>query len=365
MGVRMKIIVVTKPEVDQVVFEGWLNSQPGVAVIDELNRLPRHYLVATSEPLPSDPRILYAIPADAEISTADTAYAPTPTEPKWHTGRVTKRFPWPFFTPKEATFQGGAGANVFVIDTGIDTTHAEFGGKAQWLWAFDGREIDDHSHGTHCAGNVHMLAPETTIYAVKVLGANGGGTLEWFLTGIDRVVEHHKTSGRASVASMSLAFVGTVPWLTEVLCSAIRTLMDVGVIVVAAAGNNAQPLSDIEVYPAEASEVVTVGATDFTRESIGLIWPDERAQFSNYGIAVDIYAPGVGIWSYAPGGGWARMDGTSMATPLVAGALAKVVKRCSNNAEVRSEVEAFYATQPRRRVRDVRGSFNRFLYAPN
>jgi subtilisin family serine protease len=371
MEETLKFVVVSKPGVDQEAYEAWLETVG--RVINDLNQLPRHYLVevkaADAQVLMQIVRqsadTLYVIPADAKIELSNTWYADKPQDPKWHTGRVTKKFPWPFFTPKEANHAGGDAADVYVVDTGVDETHPLFNGKASWLWAYDERHVDDNTHGTHCAGNVSQFAPGASIFAVKVLGANGGGTLEGFLLGLDRVLQAHKESTRPSIATMSLAFVGTVTWLSETICAAIRTLQEAGVIVVAAAGNNAQSLDDIEVFPAEAPDIVTVGATDYTRENAGLIWPDERASFSNYGPAVEIFAPGVQIWSYAPGGGWGCMDGTSMATPIVAAGLARhVTTKLSTLAETKAQIDSFLNAQPKKLVRDARGSSNRFLYLP-
>jgi subtilisin family serine protease len=283
----------------------------------------------------------------------------------WHLGRISVRFPWPFLTPSTAKFSGGAGSDVYVIDTGIDTTHPAFDGMAHWLWPCDGKGADDNGHGTHCAGSVHAIAPDATIYAVKVL-PKSGGTFDMFREGCERIIARHKTSGRASVANMSLVYPGATGELQNGLCAIIKKMLDAGIVVVCAAGNYGNPFASIDVYPAEANDVVTVGATDYNRNNLGMIWPDVRAQFSDYGVAVKIFAPGVGIWSTEPGGGWGSRDGTSMAAPQVAGVLACAIPRCNDGASVKSALEEFYATQPRRLVRDVRGCFNRFLYAaPN
>jgi subtilisin family serine protease len=284
-----------------------------------------------------------------------------PLKNDWHLGRISVRFPWLFLTPSTATFTGGVGSDVYVIDTGVDTTHPEFGGAASWLWSCDGIDDDKNGHGTHCAGTVHRIAPDAKIYAVKVIPPSGG-TLDALQEGCSRVIARHKTSGCASVANISIAYPNPTDDLKRELCAVIRRMLDAGIVVVAAAGNYGQPLADIDVYPSEADGVVTVGATAFYRNNLGLIWPDERASFSDYGPAVEILAPGVDINSYALGGGWELRTGTSMAAPQVTAALARALPRCENGDAVRSALEAWYATQPRRLVRDTQGCTNRFLH---
>jgi len=211
----------------------------------------------------------------------------------------------------------GNGVEVFVVDTGIHTTHVDFQGRAKWGVAYaDGGTHDDRNgHGTHCAGTIagatYGIAKHATVVAVKVLGASGGGTWADVIAGVDYCANNGKPG--KSLASMSLGGGGSNAGLT----SAVNNCVNKGIPVIVAAGNsNANACS---YTPSGIPSVISVGATE-----IAGFEPDEfdnRASFSNWGSCVHIFAPGRDITSCWIGSNTASstISGTSMACPHVAG----------------------------------------------
>ena len=207
---------------------------------------------------------------------------------------------------------GGSGVTVYVIDTGIRVTHKDFGGRASYGWDFvdnDTTAQDGNGHGTHVAGTIagttYGVAKKAKVVAVRVLDNAGAGTTSQVIAGIDWVTRHAR---KPAVANLSLGGYHNVQ-----LDTAVRNSIASGVTYTVAAGNDGLPAG---LYsPADVKEAVTVGATDKN---------DARAAFSNYGPAVDLFAPGVSITSasYASDTGKATFSGTSMASPHAAGAAA-------------------------------------------
>jgi subtilisin family serine protease len=212
----------------------------------------------------------------------------------------------------------GRGIKVAILDTGIDSTHPDLviaGGVNFAGTTKDGSTnpadwADGHGHGTHCAGIVAArnnsigvvgVAPDATLYAVKVLSDSGTGYTSDIIQGLDWCA-----ANGIQVASMSLGGGGT-----SSLQAACDNAFAKGVVLVAAAGNSSGPVS----YPAAYSSVIAVSATDST---------DRLASFSCYGPQIAVAAPGVNIYSTYKGGTYAYMSGTSMACPHVTGSAALV-----------------------------------------
>lgn len=209
----------------------------------------------------------------------------------------------------------GTGVTVFIVDTGVFVEHNDFEGRATFGTSIPkGSKTDRQGHGTFCCslvgGKVYGVAKNASLVAVKVLGDNGSGTLSDVIKGIEWVVEQDVPN---KVISMSLGG-GTSAILNNVANSAV----DSGVVVVVAAGNEAQDACDVS--PAGAEKVITVGAT--TKD-------DTLAYFSNVGTCVDVLSPGFNILGAYIGGADAKttMSGTSMACPLTAGVVASIWSR--------------------------------------
>ncbi|MEW1720160.1 S8 family peptidase [Streptomyces sp. NPDC093109] len=204
----------------------------------------------------------------------------------------------------------GRGVTAYVVDTGIETAHSEFEGRATVGFdaVNDGRNGQDcHGHGTHVAGTVggktYGVAREVSLVAVRVLDCTGDGSTAEAIAGFDWVASH-----ATQPAVLNASIGGPV---SPALDSAANGVADAGVLPVAAAGNSTVDACDAS--PARANKVLTVGATDRN---------DQEAYFSNFGPCLSLYAPGVGIVSAKLGGGSTTLSGTSMASPHAAGVAA-------------------------------------------
>jgi subtilisin family serine protease len=204
----------------------------------------------------------------------------------------------------------GAGVTAYIIDTGIETSHWEFGGRASVGadYVGDGYNGQDcNGHGTHVAGTLgganYGVAKSAGLVSVRVFGCSGGSQWSTIIAAIDWVRYYHV---KPAVVNMSLSG-GAMQSVDD----ATQNLINAGVTVAVAAGNNGQNACNYS--PARASAALTVGASNSS---------DAQAWFSNWGSCVDLYAPGEQVTSAWLYGGTNTINGTSMATPHVAGAAA-------------------------------------------
>jgi len=239
---------------------------------------------------------------------------PAATSDLWHMPRMG--VPRAAFT--------GKGTHIYVMDTGIRSTHQDFGGRAIPTLdtiAGGGTPIecngdvtcatDYHGHGTHVAssagGTEYGVAPESTLYVMKVCCGRGSNTLG----GMDWVVQNAKYP---AIMTVSLASQGR----SESARAAVDRVVNAGITVtVGAANDNVDTCTMTYGFIPSA---ISIGATDSN---------DRRASFSNFGPCNDIYAPGVrifGAWNDADDG-VKTISGTSMATPMVAGASALLLQQ--------------------------------------
>ena len=225
--------------------------------------------------------------------------------------------------------------DIAVLDTGVNA-HADLqlaGGVncASDAGCTTAAYTDNHGHGTHVAGTaaakdngigVVGTAPGARVWGVKVLGDSGGGSMSWFIAGLDWVVR----KGGIEVVNASLGGLGAGALESQAVARATAA----GVVVVVAAGNS--NVDAAGTTPANAPDAITVSAyadSDGVREGPArrpAAWRDDtRATFSNFGAVVDVAAPGVCITSTGRAGGYVTMSGTSMASPHVAGAAATYI----------------------------------------
>lgn len=238
------------------------------------------------------------IEQDQEVSITDTQYSPP-----WGLDRIDQRY-----LPLSGTYSYssyGAGVTAYIIDTGIESAHWDFGGRAYNVYdAFGGNGEDCNGHGTHVAGTVggatYGVAKQVQLRGVRVLDCGGSGSWSGVIAGVDWVRLY---GTRPAVANMSLG-----GGASSAVDTAVNNLSNSGVFVAVAAGNS--NASACNYSPARASTVLTVAASDSN---------DYKASFSNYGSCVEVYAPGVNITSAYPYGSTASLSGTSMASPHAAG----------------------------------------------
>jgi major intracellular serine protease len=211
----------------------------------------------------------------------------------------------------------GKGICIAVLDTGTPKNHPDLMHNidlAKSRSFIDGEDIWDtfHGHSTHVGGTIAAIdnhfgivgvAPETTLVTIKVLGKNGRGSSDSIKKGLDYCLKI-----KPDVVNMSLGSPTPLPDIHN----SIKNLKNVGITIVAAAGNDGK---EEIMYPANYEEVIAVG-------SYGSNILKNRSSFSNYGDTLDILAPGEEILSTYLNGQYAVLSGTSMATPVVSGVIA-------------------------------------------
>ena len=243
--------------------------------------------------------------------------ATTQSNAPWNLDRVDQRN-----LPLTSTFdysQAGAGAHIYILDTGIRVTHNEFGGRASVVFDAlnDGQNgIDCNGHGTHVAGTAagatYGAAKSAFVHSVRVLPCAGGGQISDLIAAVDWLTAHRINP---AVANISITAPGDSPAMESAIANSIAS----GITFTIAAGNAAWDACDYT--PARTPSAITVGATAND---------DFRPNYSNFGSCVDIYAPGHAIVSAGIASNTATntLNGTSMAAPLVAGVAA--VYRAAN-----------------------------------
>ena len=209
----------------------------------------------------------------------------------------------------------GKGVNIAVLDTGI-ATHSDLDIAGGISFDPDTASFfDDNGHGTYVAGIIAALdndigavgvAPESSLYAVKVLNRDGEGYLSELLAGIDWCIENNM-----DIVNMSLGSDQN----SKILEDMVSLAYSKGLLLVAAAGNSGDAAGDRDTteYPAKYDGAIGVAATDIS---------NRRAFFSSTGGGIDLSAPGVNIYTTALGNGYAACSGTSMSAPYVSGSLA-------------------------------------------
>lgn len=206
----------------------------------------------------------------------------------------------------------GAGTFSYIIDTGILTTHPDFGSPSRAIFGANfagGSNSDCNGHGTHVAGTTgsttYGVAKKTTLIAVKVLGCDGSGTNSGVIQGIQWASNDVVSKGRQGKAVGNMSLGGGYSAATN---QAVAAAVSNGLFMAVAAGNDGADAANSS--PASERTACTVGAIDSSRT---------EASFSNYGSILDVFAPGVNTLSTWNDGQTKIISGTSMATPHVTG----------------------------------------------
>jgi subtilisin family serine protease len=296
-----------------------------------------------AERLADDFRVAYV--EEDGVVTVDA----TQSNPPWGLDRIDQRN-----LPLNAIYtfnRTGAGVFAYVIDTGILTSHTQFGGRAANVFdAFGGNGQDCNGHGTHVSGTIggstYGVAKSVNLRGVRVLNCSGSGTNSGVIAGVDFVRTNHSNP---AVANMSLG-----GGASSALDTAVNNLSNSGVAIAVAAGNS--NTNACNSSPARAANAITVGSTTTS---------DSRSSFSNFGSCLDIFAPGSGILSAWIGSTTATrtISGTSMASPHVAGvaALYKQANPSASSSTVRNAIVNGATTNVV--INAGTGSPNRLLYS--
>jgi len=231
----------------------------------------------------------------------------------------------------------GYGVTIAILDTGVNYSHPDL--KNSYIGGYDfvNRDydpMDDNGHGTHCAGiavgngnvssfNFVGVAPKAKLFSFKVLDANGTGHLSWFIEAIELAIDPNQDCNLSDhVDIISISAGDSSGNSNDILSMVVNNAVDLGVIVVAAAGNDGPSYGTIS-SPGCAKNVICVGASDKN---------DSIASFSSRGtinseiIKPDVLAPGVNIISTSIDGGYVSLSGTSMSCPHVAGTIALMLQ---------------------------------------
>jgi subtilisin family serine protease len=222
-------------------------------------------------------------------------------------------------TPWGITRIGGAGdgtgKTAWVIDSGIDMTHADLNTSRNCHTYFIGTSPSDgNGHGTHVAGTIAAknngqdvvgVAANAYVCSVRVLGNSGSGSWEGVINGVNYVAANGAVG---DVANMSVGGSGSNATLETAILNAAAK----GIKFVIAAGNSGIDANLETPARTNGPNVFTISATGTN---------DCLTSWSNYGLGVDFAAPGASILSTRKGGGTTTMSGTSMAAPHAAGVL--------------------------------------------
>ncbi|KAK3822673.1 MAG: subtilisin-like serine protease [Benniella sp.] len=288
------------------------------------------------------------IEQDAVVTIAGSQSSP----PSWGLPRVSQRtrnLAANYLFPDAA----GEGVTAYVVDTGVYIEHNDLEGRATWGANFiDGSDdTDENGHGTHVAGTIggasYGVAKKVSLVGVKVLDAEGSGSISGVVGGMDWVAEH-ATPGK-SVVNMSLG-----GGKSATIDAAAQRLFDANIPLIVAAGNSATT-NACNGSPSGAANTYTVAASDRN---------DRVASFTSYGSCVEIFAPGVGITSAWIGGADATntISGTSMATPHVVGVAALYLSTGSYPTAQSLFDKLTSTATPNKITGSLKGSPNRLLF---
>lgn len=346
------IVILNKDAGPSIDFAQNIAKQHGAKVLQSYDTvlkgfaiyLPDTAATAFVEAMKKNPQVL-----SIENDTVMKIDATTQSNPDWGLDRIDQKA-----LPLNSAYsylQTGSGTTAYIVDTGILSSHQQFSGRvlSGYTAISDGNGTTDcNGHGTHVAGTVggstYGVAKNGNLVPIRILGCDGSGASSNVIAGLDWILKNGK---KPAVVNMSLGGDASTS-----LDSAVENLFDNGYVMVVAAGNS--NTDACSASPARVSKALTVAATDNT---------DTRASYSNYGSCVDIFAPGSQINSSWIGSNTATkvLNGTSMATPHVAGVVAEMLQ--STPTATPQTISTNLLNQASSNVvKNPSGSPNRLLY---
>ncbi|GAB3835557.1 S8 family serine peptidase [Kribbella italica] len=265
-----------------------------------------------------------AISEDVYVENALDATQTNP--PSWGIDRIDQRN-LPLSNSYTYT-RTGTGVHAYIIDSGVDPSHPNFGGRASFDFnGLDSNNTDCNGHGTHVAGTIgstsYGVAKNVRLHGVKWLNCSGGGTASAAIAAVDWVT---RNAVKPAVANTSWNFSANTT-----LENSLRRMISSGVFLATSAGNTGG--NSCNLLPRKIETALVTAASTIT---------DARASYSSTGSCVDVYAPGSAIVSTLPGNTTGSYNGTSMATPHVAGVAALYLQTSpsATPATVKSYIEA-------------------------
>lgn len=346
------IVILNKDAGPSIDFAQNIAKQHGAKVLQSYDTvlkgfaiyLPDTAATAFVEAMKKNPKVL-----SVENDIVMKIDATTQSNPDWGLDRIDQKA-----LPLNSAYsylQTGSGTTAYIVDTGILSSHQQFSGRvlSGYTAISDGNGTTDcNGHGTHVAGTVggstYGVAKNVNLVPIRILGCDGSGASSNVIAGLDWILKNGK---KPAVVNMSLGGDASTS-----LDSAVENLFDNGYVMVVAAGNS--NTDACSASPSRVSKALTVAATDNT---------DTRASYSNYGSCVDIFAPGSQINSSWIGSNTATkvLNGTSMATPHVAGVVAEMLQ--STPTATPQTISTNLVNQASSNVvKNPSGSPNRLLY---
>lgn len=341
-------------------------DQAGGTITNYFKNLPRHFHVS----LPVDHVVNLCGDLISSAEDGDTEIEPsfheieiddTLSTGSWALARIVRRrAPWKMqnLSFPVGTFfdsaRDGTGVDIYIMDSGVRTTHAEFGGRAEIIYEYvtAGPVGDDFGHGTSvasCAGGATTgCAKGANIFSVKIsTSSSGSATSTSFIAGIDAVLDHYSLRSAPAVVNVSYAFSSTAGMLT-----AVAAMIDAGIVVCGSAGNDALNLESSQAFPGEADDAICVAATSMV--DTPMVLPPYRG--TSYGPnAVTICAPGhlCYVAAFTGDSDFRRSSGTSFSSPYTAGVIACMLQghaKLSGRTHVQAVKSALLANATTGRV---------------